>query len=145
VLVALSWPEEHYIQKCVVSGRAVEICYMEHTIHLTKRQCEILYLGALGYSDKNIAKKLGIGGPTVKVYFHVLRQRIGAFDRAMIPAIGIALGLVTVDELIDRAVVLMLNRKPPVVPVNFPVSRLLAEDVSRRGEHIWRIKMPGNC
>jgi hypothetical protein len=66
---------------------------------LGRRDRDLLRLGALGWNDKAIAAELGIAPNSVKVYFARLRKRIGRFDRAMLPGIGLLLGIVSLADI----------------------------------------------
>lgn len=70
---------------------------------LTPRMRDLVRMGALGYSDKQIAAELGLSINTVKVYFHKTRDRIGSFERTMLPGIAVLLGLVSIEEIIQVA------------------------------------------
>jgi len=61
---------------------------------LTKRQREILQLFADGNSTTQVARKLGLGGETVKTHTKQLLSRLRARDRAHAVAIGIRNSLI---------------------------------------------------
>lgn len=76
---------------------------------LTRRDLDLIRLGALGLSDKAIAGELGIGPRTVTFYFSKLRMRIGNFDRGMLPGIALLLGLVSIAD-VTRGALQFLQR-----------------------------------
>lgn len=52
------------------------------TMHLSSREIEVLQLVARGLCSSGIARKLGISARTVDDHVSVMRQRVGAADRA---------------------------------------------------------------
>lgn len=86
---------------------------------LTPRQIDVVKLGALGLPDKEIAFRMGLSVETVKTQFARMRMRIGRFDRAMLPAIALLLGLVTIEEVTAGAYELLRSRRPLLTLVSF--------------------------
>lgn len=53
---------------------------------LTERQVQVVELIALGYSNDEIGRRLGISPRTAKAHSDVLRQKLGVPRRRQIPA-----------------------------------------------------------
>lgn len=58
---------------------------------VTARQREIVQLIAAGYSNEEVATRLGISPRTAKAHTDVLRQKLGVPRRRQIPAAFLAL------------------------------------------------------
>ena len=85
---------------------------------LTRRDLDLIRLGALGLSDKGIAEELGIAPRTVTFYFSKLRMRLGNFERGQLAGLGLLLGLVSIAD-ITREALQFLQRfefDPPPAP-----------------------------
>ena len=62
---------------------------------LSSRQLEVLEAIASGYSNDEIALRLGVSTETVKSHVHMILARLGARTRAHAVAIGFHLGVLT--------------------------------------------------
>ena len=60
---------------------------------LTTRQREIFHLIVVGLSNKEIARKLGIGEGTVKIHVAKLFDKLGVRHRSAVALAGAKLGL----------------------------------------------------
>lgn len=65
----------------------------------SKRGRDLIRLGALGLSDKEIATELGLSIRTIQDYFADLRHELGPFNRTALPGMALYLGLLTVGEI----------------------------------------------
>lgn len=65
---------------------------------LTAREVEVLRLLALGYSNKEIARKLGVSASTVKNRLSVIFQKLGVSDRVTAALVAHGVGLVRGKE-----------------------------------------------
>jgi DNA-binding NarL/FixJ family response regulator len=63
-------------------------------VELRQREIEVLTLVAQGWSNDEIAGRLGIGLETVKTYVRNVLAALGARNRAHAAAIGVRRGLV---------------------------------------------------
>jgi len=59
---------------------------MAHTTTFTERQSEVVRLIALGCSNEEVGKRLGISPRTAKAHADTLRQKLGVPRRRQIPA-----------------------------------------------------------
>jgi ATP/maltotriose-dependent transcriptional regulator MalT len=59
---------------------------MAHTTTFTERQSEVVRLIALGCSNEEVGKRLGISARTAKAHADTLRQKLGVPRRRQIPA-----------------------------------------------------------
>lgn len=66
---------------------------------LTRRECEIMHFVACGFSNREIAGKLGIGEETVKTYMRSILPKLGANDRAHAVAICMRRGYLDLSDL----------------------------------------------
>ena len=57
-----------------------------HAPTFTSRQVEVVYLIALGCSNEEVGKRLGISPRTAKAHSDTLRQKLGVPRRRQIPA-----------------------------------------------------------
>ena len=62
---------------------------------LTPRQCEALYLAALGLTNKGIARKMVITPDTVKKHLHDARTALNATNRTHAVFIAASTGLIS--------------------------------------------------
>lgn len=79
---------------------------------ITPRERDLIRLGALGLSDKAIASELKLSANSVKVYLSTLRRKIGHFDRALLPGLGLLLGFVSIADVTRGALRLLQARCP---------------------------------
>jgi DNA-binding CsgD family transcriptional regulator len=75
---------------------------------LSKRECEVLELGARGATDQEISQHLAISVPTLRTYWLRIREKTGGLNRTHAIAIGIAQSLGTAEsdperKLLERA------------------------------------------
>lgn len=63
----------------------------------------MLRLAALGFSDRAIAAKLNFTIHAAAIRISGLRDKLGRFDRGMLPGLGLLLGVVTAEEIRDAA------------------------------------------
>lgn len=68
--------------------------------YLTAREKETLRLAANGMTNQAIARELGVAEETVKTRMQVLRRKLRAADRAHAVAIGFALGLLSLEDVV---------------------------------------------
>ena len=87
----------------VMAGKVVMSDEIRHTIEnisampeMSPRQIEILNLVAKGFSNKEIAKIVGISPDTVKEHVANIFSRIGASSRAEAATLAVNLGLIAV-------------------------------------------------
>jgi DNA-binding NarL/FixJ family response regulator len=66
---------------------------------LTQRLLEVLQLPANGYSNKRIGTRLGTKENTIKTQMAVIMRRLHVDDRTQAVAVGIKLGLVSLDTV----------------------------------------------
>jgi NarL family two-component system response regulator LiaR len=66
---------------------------------LTDREKEVLRLVALGYANKEIAVRLGIGSGTVKTHVSNVLGKLGAQSRTQAALHAVRIGLVTAEEV----------------------------------------------
>lgn len=66
---------------------------------LSDRQCEVLGLAALGYTDGEIARRLVVSRHTVHRHLAAIRERLGARNTTHAVAIGLLAGLLDVDNV----------------------------------------------
>lgn len=71
-------------------------------------------MGALGPSDKQIATELGLSLNSVKLYLAKVRVKLGPFERAVLPGIGLLLNLVSVADITREGLVLLQERIPGI-------------------------------
>ena len=88
--------------RSVMTGGQVMSNEIRHTIEnfsampeMSPRQIEILNLVAKGFSNKEIAKIVGISPETVKEHVANIFSRIGASSRAEAATLAVSLGLIT--------------------------------------------------
>ncbi|HEV2036811.1 MAG TPA: LuxR C-terminal-related transcriptional regulator [Candidatus Dormibacteraeota bacterium] len=74
----------------------VQIVAHSESLPLTDRQLEILTLLALGFSEKEVAVRLGISLRTARNHVANLYQRLGLHHRADAVLIAVRYGLVEV-------------------------------------------------
>lgn len=86
---------------------------------LSRRDKDIIRLAALGNSDKQIASQLGIATNTVKQYFRLCRQKVGNFDRLMLPGIALLLRLASIADICGPALSLLQDLTPDDNPEGF--------------------------
>jgi DNA-binding NarL/FixJ family response regulator len=73
---------------------------------LTPRLLEVLQLAANGYPNKSIGRQLGTAEETIKSQMAKILSRLHVDDRAQAVAVGMALGLIRMDQItIPRALV----------------------------------------
>jgi DNA-binding NarL/FixJ family response regulator len=63
---------------------------------LTAREVEILGQLAGGNRNRDIAEKLYIAKETVKAHIKHIMEKLGAFDRAQVLAIGVRRGIIQI-------------------------------------------------
>lgn len=68
------------------------------TAALSARECEVLALVVLGYSNPEIAIELGIARNTVKNHLHSILAKLGVKNRAQAAAYAVSRGLVRLPE-----------------------------------------------
>lgn len=69
--------------------------FQSHAVGLlTDRELEVLQLAADSFSNREIARKLGLSEQTVKVHFRAIFPKLGVADRAGAVAFGIRHGLI---------------------------------------------------
>lgn len=66
---------------------------------ITAEQRKILHLIASGYRDDEIAAQLSVSMANAKRKLHILRQTLGANNRAHALAIALTLGLISLPEI----------------------------------------------
>lgn len=72
--------------------------------YLTRRQIQVLHLAANGFPNKSIGRHLGTAEETVKSQMKTILRRLHVDDRTQAVAVGIRLGLVSLDAVtIPRA------------------------------------------
>lgn len=91
----------------------------------SRRARDLIRLGALGLSDKEIATELGLSVRTVQDYFADLRYELGPFPRTALPGMALHLGLLTVEEVTAPAAKLLAKGDPcpskgPTVEISRP-------------------------
>lgn len=64
---------------------------------LTTREHEVLRLVALGFTDQQMARRLGLSPRTVKFYVGKARDKLGADTRAHAVHIGHGIGILTYE------------------------------------------------
>lgn len=69
---------------------------------LTIRETLILSLAAQGYSNKEIAERLGIKYQTVKNNFHKLTQKLGAKNNVHALMLAMQAGLIKIEMIADH-------------------------------------------
>ena len=67
---------------------------------LTQREREVAILTAQGFSNKDVARRLGITDGTVKVHLHATYQKIGVSNRTELSLLLLPRGVPT--ALLDR-------------------------------------------
>jgi DNA-binding NarL/FixJ family response regulator len=67
--------------------------------YLTARHLQILQLAANGYSNKRIGTQLGTKENTIKSQMAVILKRLRVNDRTQAVAVGIRIGLVSLDTV----------------------------------------------
>ena len=72
----------------------------EPRTYLTTREKDTLRLAANGKTNQAIARALDVSEETVKSRMLVLRRKLRAHDRAHAVAIGLALGLLSVEDIV---------------------------------------------
>jgi DNA-binding NarL/FixJ family response regulator len=72
-------------------------------VRFNPRQKILLRLVAFGYCDKEIAAELNVSQAAATRAVGILRRKLGSASRFTFPAIAMLLGIVTVEELIERA------------------------------------------
>lgn len=72
----------------------------EPRTYLTAREKETLRLAANGMTNQAIARHCGVGEETVKTRMQKLRRKLRAQDRAHAVAIGFALGLLSLEDVV---------------------------------------------
>lgn len=78
------------------------------TPYLTPRLLQVLELAASGHNNKAIGEQLGITENTVKTQMKTILRRLHVDDRAHAVALGLRLGLVSVDAVtIPRALLVV--------------------------------------
>lgn len=76
------------------------------SLRLTRRQLQVLQLAANGHPNKSIGRHLGTAENTVKAQMAALMRRLHVDDRAQAVAVGMRLGLISMDQItIPRALV----------------------------------------
>ena len=74
------------------------------TMHLSKRQAQVLALVAEGATDNEIAIQLGLSAKTISSYVKHIRTRFEAQSRAQAVALAIRQGLLPDSDSPDREV-----------------------------------------
>lgn len=72
----------------------------EPRTYLTTREKAALALAANGKTNAAIARALGLGEETVKTRMQVIRRKLRAQDRTHAVAVALALGLLSVDDIV---------------------------------------------
>lgn len=62
---------------------------------LSRREVELLRVLVNGYSDREIARRLGISHATVRFHLDSLRVKFGTRSRAQLAAVAVAVGVAT--------------------------------------------------
>jgi len=68
--------------------------------YLTAREKETLRLAANGMTNQAIGRHCGVAEETVKTRMQVLRRKLRANDRAHAVAIGFALGVLSLEDVV---------------------------------------------
>ena len=79
------------------------------TVKTTPRDKDLIRLGAMGLSNQEIAKELGLTEHSVKQYFVRLRLKLGGFHRNMLPGIGLLMGLVSVADVTRKSLKVLMG------------------------------------
>ena len=79
------------------------------TVKTTPREKDLIRLGAMGLSNHEIAKELGLTEHSVKQYFVRLRLKLGGFHRNMLPGIGLLMGLVSVADVTRKSLKVLMG------------------------------------
>ncbi|MFE1949982.1 response regulator transcription factor [Streptomyces sp. NPDC059524] len=80
--------------------RALSAATAEPRTYLTAREKDTLRLAANGKTNHAIARELGLSEETVKTRMQKLRRKLRADDRAHAVAIGLALGLLRLEDVV---------------------------------------------
>ena len=67
--------------------------------HLSERETEVLSLIARGFTNKEIARRLGLGGETVKTHVSNILSKLGVQSRTQAALHAVRLGLLRDDEV----------------------------------------------
>lgn len=67
---------------------------------LTEHQRKLLHLVALGYSDEQIAQRLGLKVHSATFAIYRLRCKLHLYNRAQMVTYALRVGVVTTDELL---------------------------------------------
>jgi DNA-binding NarL/FixJ family response regulator len=68
--------------------------------YVTARELSVLRLAANGNTNRAIGRKLGVGEETVKTYMQQVLRKLRVHDRAQAVAVGLRLGLLSMDEVV---------------------------------------------
>jgi DNA-binding NarL/FixJ family response regulator len=80
--------------RCALCLNAIRAIVESHVLRpLTQRELEVLELISQGYSNKQIANKLGLSGETVKSHVRALLKKLDTNSRAHAVAIALREGL----------------------------------------------------
>jgi DNA-binding NarL/FixJ family response regulator len=103
--------------------------------HLTPRQLQVLRLAANGRTNREIGRQLGITEDTVKSQMAVVLRRLHVEDRAQAVAVGIRLGLVSVDAVTISPRPARLKRQAPIVEKS-PLVEELEDQLADIGDRV---------
>ncbi len=82
----------------------LKIRFRGQTVKLTRRKTEIVKLMLSGYTDQEIADKLGLGKATIKTYIEQILTKTRAYNRVSFIILILKSGLINLDSLEVRHV-----------------------------------------
>lgn len=83
------------LAKAAISGSTESKAKVENTYHLTAREMDILHFIAKGWSNKDIARQLGIVDGTVKLHVGAVLKKLGVKSRVQAAILAVSENLIS--------------------------------------------------